>query len=200
MRVALAVIGLLALAGCTPPAESPTTTAAPTTTTSAPPTSTPAETETTTPPPAPTTPAALAPCADGTITPQVNAPEGTAGHLNYTVEFVNSGPECTLEGFPQVAVLGHGDGTQLGDVADQMTDLTPTTVTVAAGGSAYAWLEAVNIDPGGGPLGPDCGIEYGDGWNIWVPGAITPTFVPSAHLPACTGDVVWLRIGPIAAS
>jgi hypothetical protein len=142
----------------------------------------------------------LQPCADGTITAQVNDPEGTAGHLNYQIEFVNSGPECTLEGYPQVAVLGHGNGTQLGVLAAQMTGQTVSAVTIATGASAFAQLQAINIDPGGGPLGPDCAVEEGDGWNIYVPGAIEPTFVASAGVPACTSGVPWMEIGPISAS
>ena len=187
MRVAIVpVIVLLALGGCAPGAGEVSTG------------STPGASEA--PSPTPTVVIPLEPCADGTITPQMNDAEGTAGHLNYQVEFVNSGPECTLEGFPQIAVLGNGNGTQFGVVADQMSELVPESVTLATGASGYAWLEAVNIDPGGGPLGSDCTVGYGDGWNIYVPGAIEPTFVPAPNVPACTSGLPWMRIGPISAS
>ena len=185
MRVAIVpVVLLLTLAGCAPAGSGPAT----------PDVSASSTTET------PAADAPLAPCADGTITPTVGDAEGTAGHLNYQIAFTNSGPACTLEGFPQVAVIGMGNGTQFGVVAEQMTGVTAETVTVATGASAYAWLEAVNIDPGGGPLGPDCTVGYGDGWNIYVPGAIEPTFVPAPNVPACTNGLPWMQIGPITAS
>jgi len=84
-----------------------------------------------------------------------------------------------------------GNGTQLGDVAANMPDLPLEVVTIASGESAYARLQAVNIDPGGGPLGTDCGLGFGDGFNIYIPGAVEPTFVripawPRAH-PASSG-------------
>lgn len=189
MRVAIAILGILALAGCAPadsgaadPSATSSEVAGPTATSS------------------PTSDAPLELCADGTITPQVNGADGTAGHLNYQVEFVNSGPECTLEGFPQIAVIGNGNGTQFGVNAEQMLDITAVPVTLASGASAYAWLEAVNIDPGGGPLGSDCIVGYGDGWNIYVPGAIEPTFVSAPNLPSCTNGLPWMRIGPISAT
>ena len=189
MRVAIVpVILLLALAGCAPTGGAPGTSFSASSTIDATPT----------PPPTADTP--LEPCADGTITPQVNDAEGAAGHLNYQVEFVNSGPQCTLEGFPQVAVLGNGNGTQFGVVAEQMSEVLAEPVVLAEGASAYAWLEAVNIDPGGGPLGADCAVDYGDGWNIYVPGAIEPTFVPANGVPACTSGLPWMRIGPISES
>jgi len=189
MRVAVipAVIVLAALAGCAPAGGG----------TPGPEVSTSSTAEAT---PTADADAPLEPCADGTITPQMNEAEGTAGHLNYQVEFVNSGPECTLEGFPQIAVLGNGNGTQFGVIAEQMLELTPEPVTLATGASGYAWLEAVNVDPGGGPLGPDCAVGYGDGWNIYVPGAIEPTYVPAANVAACTSGLPWMRIGPITAT
>ena len=183
MRVAIVpVILILALAGCAPAGPTPGTSASPTAD------------------PTETADAPLEPCADGTITPTVGEAEGTAGHLNYQIAFTNSGPECTLEGFPQIAVIGNGNGTQFGVVADQMTELTPAPVTIATGASGYAWLEAVNIDPGGGPLGSDCAVGYGDGWNIYIPGAIEPTFVSAPNTPACTSGLPWMRIGPISES
>ena len=187
MRVAIVpLILVLALAGCAPAGPTPDPAGSPSSTADSTPT--------------PDADAPLEPCADGTIAPQVNDAQGTAGHLNYQVEFVNSGPDCTLEGFPQIAVIGNGNGTQFGVVAEQMTDLTAIPVIVPAGGSAYAWLEAVNIDPGGGPLGPDCAVGYGDGWNIYVPGAIEPTFVSAPNTPACTSGLPWMRVGPISES
>jgi hypothetical protein len=146
------------------------------------------------------TPAALAPCADGTITPTIGEADGTAGHLNYQIVFTNSGPECTLEGYPQVAILGQGNGTQFGVVAEQMTGMMAGPVTIATGASAHARLEVVNIDPGGGPLGPDCGLDFGDGYNIYIPGAIEPTFVPAPGVAACTSGIPWMQIAPISAS
>ena len=150
--------------------------------------------------PTPDAPASvtLAPCADGTITPTIGEAEGTAGHLNYQIAFTNSGPECTLEGYPQVIVVGAaGD---LGAPASDMTDLPVVPVTIATGASAYAWLEAVNIDPGGGPLGPDCDEVAGDGYNIYVPGAAEPTFVAAPGVAACQSGNPWMQVAPISAS
>ena len=182
MRTAL-VISLLAVAtltGCTPPGGAPT------------------PTDTATTEPAPVT---VGSCADGTIAPTVNDAEGSAGHLNYQIAFTNTGPDtCTLEGYPQIAVIGMGNGTQLGDVAANMPDLPLEVVTIASGESAYARLQAVTIDPGGGPLGTDCGLGFGDGFNIYIPGAVEPTFVPYPGVAACTSGIVWMDIAPISAT
>jgi len=93
-----------------------------------------------------------------------------------------------------------GNGTQLGDVAANMPDLPLEVVTIASGESAYARLQAVNIDPGGGPLGTDCGLGFGDGFNIYIPGAVEPTFVPYPGVAACTSGIVWMDIAPISAT
>jgi hypothetical protein len=77
-----------------------------------------------------------------------NQQEGAAGTLYMPLEFTNlSKQTCTLYGYPGVSAIS-ASGTQLGNPASRDTSVAspkPTTVTLAAGGTAYAQLRYSNV-------------------------------------------------------
>ena len=134
-------------------------------------------------------------CADEVLSVEVTGGDAGAGNIDYEVVFTNSGgADCVLQGAPGVSVVGDSDGTQLGQAATQPTSGSPAAVTVPAGGSVSATLTSVNIAGGGGPLGDQCPVTDGDGYRVYPPHSFRAFFVPSAGVPACTGDTLWLTV------
>ncbi|TVZ03319.1 DUF4232 domain-containing protein [Trebonia kvetii] len=73
---------------------------------------------------------------------EANAAAGTAF---YPLEFTNvSNHACHLFGYPGVSAL-NGNGKQLGNAAGRNARFKPTTVTIAAGGTAHADLGWVDV-------------------------------------------------------
>ena len=192
--LALPVIAIALLAGCSGASEPSAGTSAPT---SAAPTVPPAETPapTGTPQVDPNAPAGQ--CADANLTVTVvpDAGGAGAGSTVSSVVFTNTGDACVLEGAPGVSVVGSGNGTQIGVPAEQSG--TPVAVDIPAGGAAHATLTAINIGSGGGPLGADCAVTTGDGYRVYPPHSFEAVFVPLAGVAACSSDSVFLRIGVV---
>lgn len=161
----LVVTGALAvgLAACGGSSSNSTTTS--TTTTSSPSSSTtttggPSTPSTTTS----TTAAGPQTCRTASLAVSIGAPNGSAGAIHYGLTFRNTGTAaCTLYGYPGVSFLG-GSGQQIGDPAQRQGG-TPTTVTLAAGGSAYA--SVVVTDPG---IPPCSGSTAATQIRVYPPG------------------------------
>lgn len=74
-----------------------------------------------------------------------NQEQGSGGRLFMPLEFTNvSKQACTLFGYPGVSAIS-ASGTQLGNAATRYTVAKPTTVTLAAGATAYAQLVYSNV-------------------------------------------------------
>jgi hypothetical protein len=185
---AVVVLGL-ALAGCASGAQ-PTTSPSPTASPTESPTPTPSPTQTD--PNAPT-----GQCADDALEVTIESDGAGAGSLDYSVVFTNTGDAaCELRGAPGVSVIDDA-GTQLGQPAEQEGDDAPQTLTVEPGASVMAPLQAVNIDPDGGPL-DDCPVTYGTAWRVYPPHSFSAFDVTAAdRLPACDSGTVWLSVGPV---
>ena len=143
LAVAALAVGLAAC-GSSGPSTS-TTAAAPTTTHAGTSTSTTHATtpssSTTTSSTAPTTTA----CRTSSLAVSLGSPNGSAGATHYGLTFRNTGSAtCTLYGYPGVSFVDSG-GHQIGEPA-QRQGSSPTTVTVAAGASAFASIAVT--DPG----------------------------------------------------
>lgn len=187
-----AVLGLL-LVGCSvsaplPPPTSPPA-ASPSGTTPSPTATVAAETF------APGAPANQCHTADLAAT--IQGPDGSAGHLNYRIVFTNSGADCVLEGYPEVTVLKSAGSAILGAPAANDANTTGAAVDLATGATAVAILTAVNIDPGGGPLGSQCILDHGDGFVITPPHSLQPLKVMLAGVPACSNGTAWMTVGPV---
>lgn len=121
-----------------------------------------------------------------------------AGHTIWQLLFTNTGSRsCDLRGFPGVSMVGHRDGTQLGEPASRGAG-TVTTVHVAPGSSnVNAILSVTDVGEHGGPLGAKCPTAAADGFRVYPPHSRKAVFVPATGLRACTGGAVYMTIDPV---
>lgn len=83
--------------------------------------------------------------ADLGVWAAANQAQAAAGTLYMPLEFTNlSKQTCTMYGYPGVSAISL-NGAQLGGAASRDTNTKPTTVTLAAGATAYALLEYSNV-------------------------------------------------------
>ncbi|WP_121371766.1 DUF4232 domain-containing protein [Frondihabitans australicus] len=186
--VAVALAG--ALAGCTSTSH---TTAPSTTVTVAPPlssrTATPGAstgTSTATPAPQATTPAvsqrAGAECLTSSLTGSLTAEDGAAGTETENIVLTNhSAVPCTLQGWPGVSWVGDGNGTQIGPSAVLNRSSAHATVTIQAGGSAYAFLKITGYNA------DTCQLTKADGFRVYPPGQSASLFIAAPTDTACSG-------------
>lgn len=118
-----------------------------------------------------------------------------AGRTAYQLRLRNvSSQNCRIAGFPGVSVVGHGDGTQIGQPADRTTSPAGQPKVLIPNASSDARIIAVNIDENGGPLGSDCKVVKADGWRIYPPNGTRALYAPYPGLIACSSDTTWLQV------
>lgn len=96
---------------------------------------------------------------------------------------------CRLHGYPGVSLVGHGNGTQLGRAAQRDTSVSPSSVTVPAGGSTpfvVRLVQAANYPSA------DCSPVRADGFRVYPPGSTQALFLPSANVTGCASTTVGL--------
>lgn len=158
-----------ATARATPKSTTPTVTHSPTST--APPTSSPG------------TRSGMCSTAQltGRIGEQDGKPAGSGSgmnqeHLSVILTNTSTTP-CTLQGWPGVSFVGHGNGTQIGSSATLTRGVPHPTVTLRHGNSAQAYLtilDAAVYSPSA------CQPVTPDGLRIYPPGSKTSLFIKSA--------------------
>ena len=160
---------------------------------SAAPAPTPTPTASITPTPAPTTTPAAALCTTANTRVTVGESSGAAGSTVVPLVFHNaSSVPCTLKGYPTVAFVGDGNGTQIGAVAQQDPTVPPTLTTIAAGAAAGSMLTVVEAGNAcSGPVGVD-------GFRVVLPGSKGAFFLPMAGLEACATGKSLLAVTAIA--
>ena len=185
---ALATTALaLLLTGCAAGGTTPTTPPATTTT----------PTQTPTPPASVDPNAPAGQCADDALKVEVQYVDAGAGSTDYDVVFTNTGSgSCELRGAPGVSVID-ASGVQLGEAAGRQGDDDPPTLTLEPGASVAAPLNAVNIDPDGGPL-DDCPVVQGTDYLVYPPHSFTGFTVSTGEpVPACESTTEFLTVGPV---
>jgi hypothetical protein len=193
VTTAITAVLLTGLVGCSGSPATPTT---PPATSSSP---TPPPTPTTTPTASTDPNAPAGQCADGALAVSVEQVDAGAGSISYNVVFTNTGSSpCELRGAPGVSVVD-ASGAELGQPAAQVDDDAPATVSVAAGASVTAPLQATNIDPDGGPL-DNCPVVQGTGYRVYPPHSFTGFVVEAGQVPACDSDTVFMQVGPVQAT
>jgi len=102
--------------------------------------------------------------------------EDGMNHREVSVVLRNTGSSpCTVQGWPGVSYVGHGNGTQVGGSATLVRDVPHPTVTLRPGGSAQAHLSVVSA---GSLADPDaCTPTAVDGMRIYPPGSKRSFFV-----------------------
>lgn len=196
---ALTVVSAIALAGCamgTTTSPAPSVTRTVTSTASAAPaaSATPAQTD---PPsgPAAASPAATTGTGAGTrsgacsfdhlsasIGGQDGQPRGAKDTMNQhhvSVVLHNTGStSCTVQGWPGVSFVGHGNGTQVGGAATLVRNVPDPTVTLKSGGSAQAYLVVLSTSTLADPS--KCTQAQVDGLRIYPPGSKQSFFVKAS--------------------
>lgn len=136
-------------------------------------------------------------CLTAELSVSIQAASGTAGHLHEVITLTNKGGPCVLEGYPTVAVTS--GGIPVGAAAEDDSSASPAPITLATGGTALAQLTAVNIDPGGGPLGDACAVDVGDAVAVTPPHSMIALSVAESGVPACSSGTPWMTVGPVTA-
>jgi hypothetical protein len=118
---------------------------------------------------------------------------GAAGTTYYQLEFTNlSGTSCTLFGYPGVSGRTL-TGIQLGSAAARV-GVTPNTVTLANGATAFARLGITNA---GVISASQCGPVTAARLRVYPPNQTQSASVPYPF-PACSkSGPVYLRIYPV---
>ena len=154
------------------PAPTPTPTATPSNSASPSPSSTPEPT------------GATGACTFDNLAVTLGEPEGTAGSSVIPLIFTNAGDDpCVVEGYPTVAFVGQGNGTQIGSAATDDTTSAVAEVTLAPGEAATANLTvtfAGNLD--------DCSPTDPDGFRVYPPNLSEAVFLPDTSLQACANS------------
>lgn len=109
---------------------------------------------------------------------------GAAGSDLANVVLTNrSGTTCTLQGWPGVSFVGHGNGTQIGAAAQQNRQASHPTVTLPSGASAVV---PIKIAQAANYPTASCSPVTADGFRVYPPGSKTALFVKASGLTACT--------------
>lgn len=133
-------------------------------------------------------------CRTADLTVSAGGTDSSSGHRSVVVTFTNSGDgRCRLHGYPGVAALDT-DGTQVAQATRTrhgyeggLASGPPPTVTLSAGQTASALVEATAFDTsGGGACTPYAGLL------VTVPDATRSTRVPW-DTDACAG----LQVHPV---
>jgi hypothetical protein len=178
--VGTAIVGALALAGCSSPKQSATSTSAPTTTTT---------TTTTTTPLATTTTTTVPGCTGANYTLSLLGTEGAAGTNEVTFGLRNtSSATCVLFGYPGVELLGAaGAGITTNDVrggTESFTNFPAADVSVPTGATAYFNIGYSDVVTGGESSCPTTtGIQV-------IPPNTTTELKVAGQFTVCNGGTV----------
>lgn len=115
---------------------------------------------------------------------------GAAGSYGVALILTNTGDRtCELQGWPGVAFVGGGDGTQLGAPATLDRSSEHPTVPLAPGGYAEAILtmvQAANFDAA------ECEPQQSEGFRVYPPGSTLSLYIGAGGdlFTACASDSV----------
>jgi hypothetical protein len=119
----------------------------------------------------------------------LSAGEGAAGSTFYLVRLTNkTGTTCRTGGFGGVALVGGGDGRQIGAPADRVQRTRLRPVILKAGASAEARLQVISAD--NYPV-RKCRPAQAEGFRVYPPNETRSAFVRRAKT-ACRDDSVHL--------
>jgi hypothetical protein len=106
-----------------------------------------------------------------------------ASNVDEELQLTNTGTnDCTLQGWPGVSLVGHGNGTQIGKAAVFDRTTTHATVALKPGTAAVAHFHYVQADAF---TASTCKPITGDGFRVYPPGSKTSLFIP-AKVRGCT--------------
>lgn len=138
-------------------------------------------------------PAATPVCAAANLTGSVDDTGGGAAGSIYMKLIVKntSTAACTIDGYPDVFLVGDNNGTQLGPVSNRNTGAPSTgAITLAPGKTAAAVLQYTQAGNY-----PDCKQVPANGFRVFPPSATDALYI--AHpVTACSNtDIALLTVG-----
>jgi hypothetical protein len=133
-------------------------------------------------PAAPATAAPVTACATSHLAGSLGQGSGAAGTGYIPIILTNRGStSCTIQGWPGVSAVGHGNGTQIGPAAILERNTPHPTLTLAPGGTATATVKSVASNA------PDCDFKASDGYRVYPPGQRASLFISTPGSRACSG-------------
>jgi hypothetical protein len=138
-------------------------------------------------------------CTTAHLKASLATSQGAAGSSYDTVRLTNTGTaRCSLNGYPGVSLVGHGNGTQIGAPARRDTSVRPQSVVVRAGGSTtfvVRLVQAANYPR------TACSPIPADGFRIYPPGSTAALFLPLKNATGCAKTSVdLLTVRPVGAT
>jgi Domain of unknown function (DUF4232) len=140
-------------------------------------------------------------CTTSALTVSINAGQGSgaAGSTYVPIDFTNSsGRTCGMYGFPGVSFVTGRGGSQIGAAAARDSGFPSVSITVAAHGSAHAWLQVAEA----GNYPPSTCKQVTANWlKVFPPGNTVAAYV-SHSFQACSStkvnvlSIVPVRSGP----
>jgi hypothetical protein len=127
----------------------------------------------------------LAACTTSSLRVSVDISQGgaAAGSTYMPVNFTNSsGHPCSMYGFPGVSFVTGPGGSQIGAAAARNHGFSPVSVTLAAHGSAHAWLQVAQA---GNYPSSTCHMVTATWLRVFPPGNTAAAYV-SHTFPACS--------------
>lgn len=118
----------------------------------------------------------------------------TAAGSNYELVMKNLGDECEMIGFPDVSMIGDGNGRQIGAPAKR-SNFASDYVTLKRDDTATATIKVSDV---AGQDQATCIPTPADGFRVFPPANTNSLFVPVAGLQGCDNpDISVLSIGPV---
>ena len=140
---------------------------------------------------------ALARCNTSTLSLNLASKQGSgaAGSTYVPIDFTNtSGAACSLSGYPGVSFVNGLGGSQIGAAATRAPNASSVTVTLAAHGTAHAWLQVV--EAGNFPAST-CQPVTANWLKVYPPGNTAASYIGHSF-PACSSKkVTVLTVMPV---
>lgn len=140
-------------------------------------------------------------CTTSALTVSINTGQGggAAGSTYVPIDFTNSSSRaCEMYGFPGVSFVTGRGGSQIGAAAARNSGFSSVAITVAAHGSAHAWLQVAEA---GNYPASTCKQVTANWLKVFPPGNTEAAYV-SHSFQACSStkvnvlSVVPIRSGP----
>lgn len=130
--------------------------------------------------------------ADACLTENLDISLSGAEGNEHEVEFKNLGEECKMIGFPEVSLIGDGNGRQIGAPAAR-SNARSNEVVLDTDESATATLTVEDA-----AASENCALVSGDGLRVTPPANTNSLFVPAADIQGCDNpDISSLAISPV---
>jgi hypothetical protein len=129
------------------------------------------------------------------VTVDISQGGGAAGSTYLPIDFTNSsGRACSMYGFPGVSFVTGRGGSQIGAAAARNDGFSPVPVTLAAHGSAHAWLQVAQA---GNYPASTCHMVTATWLRVFPPGDRVPAYVSHTFSACSSAKANLLTVMPV---